>query len=285
LFGSLELGILSPHLDGRRVAPANFLTTVPGTLLGINGGGLDTLGSPRIVLGYRLDDAWGEFTLTYRAAADDHQTVLVHGDPILMALVQQNNNTDVTIRPADPGTVGSTSLTTRFDLHTLDLAYGRHETVLSLPWDLRWQAGGRLATFFTDDRSQGPLSFLQSANHYAGAGPLVGLGLSHFLTSPSGRFGGALYASATGSVLFGDSQLTFRESLMPGFAQVDRQRHGQVVPTLEVEVGISTWVSARPGRRFVIGYRYERWWDVGTVGASRLDLGLPELFLRWELNF
>ncbi|MBI1918668.1 MAG: hypothetical protein HYS12_28575 [Planctomycetes bacterium] len=284
-FGALEGEILWPHLEGRRLAPASFLSTVPAGFLDINVGGLDGIGAVRGALGYRLDGGWGEFTLTYRGGGGDHQTLLVHGDPVLAALLQQNNDSNVTVRPADPGSTASTSLTTRIDLSTFDLGYGRHETVLGPLWDLRWQAGGRLATFFTDDRRQGPDTFLQAANHYIGSGPFLGVGLTRFLTSPGGGCIGSLYTRAGGGVLFGQDQLTFRETVAGEASRVDREGHGQAVPMLEVEAGISGWSSEHPERRLQLGYRYERWWGVGSVGDSRLDLTLHGLFLRWERNF
>jgi len=110
------------------------------------------------------------------------------------------------------------------------------------------------------------------------------VGLARFLTSANGGYCGVLYTRASG-VLFGDGQLTFREAEAGEATRVERERHGQTVPTLEVEVGISGWSSEHPGLRLQLGYRYERWWSVGGVGDSRLDLTLHGLFLRWERSY
>jgi hypothetical protein len=285
LFGAVEGEVLWPRLEGHRTVPAGFLAPVPAGFADINAGGLDSIASGRAVLGYRLTGGWGEFTLTGRGAAGDHQTVLLHGDPVLAALLQQRNDSNVTIRLADPGSTGSSWLTTRLDLSSFDFGYGRHEAFFGPLWDLRWQVGGRFVTFFTDDRRQGPDSFLQAANHYDGSGPLLGVGLTRFLTAPNGGFCGTLYTHAEGSVLFGQSQQSFRE-IGPGeVSLVDREQHGQTVPTMELEIGVSGWSSEHPERRLLLGYRFERWWSIGNVGDSRLDLNLHSLFLRFQWNF
>src|SRR5262245_16555442 len=91
-FGAVEGEVLWPQLEGRRVAPARLFATTPAGLSDFDVGGLDSIGAGRGVIGYRLDNGWGEFTLSCRGAGGDHQTLLVHGDPVLAALLQQKDD-------------------------------------------------------------------------------------------------------------------------------------------------------------------------------------------------
>ena len=283
-FGALEAGGVSPTLEGRRVAPGSFLTT-PTPFPAINAGGLQSTLAVRGALGYRLDGGWGEFTLAFFGTADKHQTVFVHSDPVLASLLQKLDDANVTVQTAGPGPTGSTSLTTRLELETFDFGYGRHETVLGPLWDLRWQAGGRLATFFTDDQRQGPDTFFQAANHFVGSGPLVGANLTRFLISPEGNYTGSLYTHVGGGVLFGESQLTFHEAIAGQENRVGRDRQWRSVPMVEAELGICFGPVNHPEQRMLFCYRYERWWGIGAVGSSRMDLTLQGLFVRWEIKF
>ncbi len=281
---AFEVGGLTPHLHGVRPAPPGLLTAAPAAIPGFNVGGLDSVGSGRFTLGRRFD-GWGEVTFSARFAGGEHKTLLVQGDPAVAELLRRKeDDDDITIRPAPPGAPGSSLLTTRFDLGSFDLGVGRHEDFLGPLWDLRWQAGGRAGYLFTDDRHRLLDTQVQAASHFAGVGPALDLGMARVLGTPGPGVNLAAFARAGGSVLFGQSQVTFREDVA-GLTREGREGQSRAVPTAEVEAGLGFWRGERPGSRVMVGYRYERWWGVGTAGGSRLDLTMHGLFLRLEANF
>src|SRR5262249_35441840 len=153
--------------------PGRLTAPVPG----FDVGGLDNVLAGRFTLGYRPDGGWPEVAFTARVASGEHQTLLVP-DPVLAELLRRKDGSDVAVRAAPPGATGSSSFTTRFDLSTFDLGFGRHEEFLGPLWDVRWQAGARAAFLFEDDRRLGPDGTAQVSNHFAGAGPVAFLGLS-----------------------------------------------------------------------------------------------------------
>jgi hypothetical protein len=224
---------------------------------------LDWVGSPRIEVGYRLPEGYGEFLASFRSMVSEGTAVLPAFDVL-----------------------GSGFLRSRLNTNVLDLDYRSRELTPLPCWDLRWQAGIRIAALYFDSRATGLFLEQRTSNNFVGAGPHGGVEVARTLPLP----GLALFGRLDGAVVVAGVEQDFEETQTFGPGVVlggaTHLRRTVVSPVLSFQTGVS-WTP--PGNahwlRFAFGYQFEHWWGIGDVGGSRADLTVQGLFFRGEFDF
>jgi hypothetical protein len=222
--------------------------------------------SPRIDAGYRFSQGFGEVLASYR-------------------FVEATGAG--TVAPFAPdGSAGA--LRSRLDLNVFDLDYGSREFSLGPGWDMKWFAGVRLASLFFDCQAVSDVLAQHEGNHFFGAGPHTGLELWHTFDDS----GLALFGRLDGGIVFGSIHQDFEQTtaaadggLSTGSSQPQAD---QQVTVLAVQVGLGWAPPEAPYLRFAGGYTFERWWNIGEVGAvgtSAAQLTVQGIFLRGEWRF
>jgi hypothetical protein len=223
-----------------------------------------TLGAtvaPRFDVGYRFAQGSGALLASYR-------------------FVETTGSADLSaLGPAG----GPGSLRSRFDLNVLDLDYASREFPFAMGpgWDMKWLAGARLASLYTDSQAAGAGVAQRVTDRFAGVGPHASAELWRFL----GDSGLALFGRVDFELLLGHVHQSFTETVGDSSGVTD-QGQVQVAPVLAVQGGLG-W--APPGNqhlRFALGYTFEDWWDVGfTADASRASATVQGVFLRGEWRY
>lgn len=251
----LEVGFVKPHFINRltgSVAVGPFVDTF--TMLNAP---LSWTVSPRIELGYRFGQGFGEFLIGYRA------------------LVSQGNATVIGF-----DALGNGSLRSRLNLNSLDLDYGQHETGLGPCWDVKWRVGVRLLSEYHDSNIIGGMAQQSASNHFLGAGPHASVEVWRDL----GYHRLALFGRLEGSAVIGQIGQQFGESFhLPGFniGGVNRVSKTQGAPEVNFEAGVAWMPWEHCGLRFEVGYQIEGWWYLASTDTgSRGDLGVQGVFLR-----
>ncbi len=260
-FGALEIGILAPQFHNGLVAPV----TVAGNThaVSVPGAGLDWTGSPRIAVGYRLDNGAGAFTAAFRSLVSQGSSTLPNYDPL-----------------------GDGFVHSRLNANIVDLDYSVTPFEVAPFWILSWSVGARIATAYYDSRVTGLAVQQQVSNNYVSGGPHVGIEIARQLEVMPGL---ALFGRLEGAVLFGEIGHNFGETqTLPDGAVVGgatRLERGQTVPVLSFLTGVS-YAPPVQGRwlRFSFGYQFEQWWSLGNLNSSHGDLTFQGLFFRGEFN-
>jgi hypothetical protein len=259
---ALELGMVQPHLNYQLSAPV----TVGGITRTVNvpTARLDWTGSPRLDLGYRFPDAFGAVVASYRNITSDGGG---------------------SVSRFDGG--GDATLLTRLNLNVLDLDYHGANLRLGELWDLDWQAGVRLAIIYVDTRATGRIFDDHTSDHFVGAGPHAGLGISRAFAFAPGlsAFGHLEAAGVIGST----SEHFESTERFAGGASVygdNRIEGGRTVPELDFQVGLAySPPQGDPWVRFAAGYEVEQWWGLGNIGGNRLDINIQGVFFRGEFHY
>ncbi|MBY0523385.1 MAG: hypothetical protein K2R98_08295 [Gemmataceae bacterium] len=259
-YAAFELGILKPHVKFALQAPVD-VPVFGRDVVHLPYPALDWTGSPRIELGYRFPEAFGELLLTYRSLNSEGTGTLVNFDGF-----------------------GPGILTSRLDLHSVDLDYAQREFGLGPSWDMKWRIGVRLASVYFDSKAGGLVGEQRATNHFLGAGPQAGLGLTREL----GMGGFSAFGRFEAAALFGRIGQGFEETFAfsnAAFGGATRVSETQVVPVAQAELGLS-WVPMKKAPlRFACGYQYEAWWLAGRTSDSRADLWMQGVFLRVEWKY
>jgi hypothetical protein len=241
---------------------------------------LDTAVAPRFEVGYRIPNNWGSVSFGYGFLASQ-------GSGQLTTPAE-----DVVQLPADQagGLV----------YNIFDLTYNSREYSLDPLCNMRWGVGGRLLYFYFDSRVQflnpgtDPGSFLaQSETSYErGYGFWAYLDLERQI----GCSGLSIFGRVEGSDFYARIGQTYAETVAgnPGQAlEVFRIRYtGAAGPSILREVvGISYTMPQWNHSRFLLGYQYEQFFQIGrltsTAGVpdTRGSLDAHGFFFRAELNF
>jgi hypothetical protein len=295
VFFNVESSVVWPHLSnelvGGRVtlaqtsgAPINNSVGLPpgdgvpitGDVIKFPGNPLDATVSPRFELGYRFPDGFGELKLSYRFLGSSGSDTLTLGE------------------------LGPAFQKGRIDIHFIDLDFGTRQYSLGRDWTMRTAVGLRTAAVFFDSQvtfqnptaitstpfGTGPFTrFNQTeavGNWYIGAHAVLEVGRRLWVPELS------LFGRLEGSGLYGRTHQTFKETFAeaPGFTETS-VRGNVGTPLLATQVGLSWEVPNWNQCRFMIGYQYEVWWQIGRGNddqsfGSFNDQGL---FLRAQFNF
>jgi hypothetical protein len=262
-FGALELNLLVPHIKNRLQAELQVDGFEPN-LVHLPTAQLEWTGSPRLELGYRFCDDWGEFLAVYRFLVTD-------GGEILRGFDLDGSD----------GVLKS-----RLSINAIDFDYRSRQYNLDRHWDLNWRLGARLATTFFDSRAEAFFLEQRTSDHFIGAGPHAGLDFWRSFDWP----GLGLFARVEGATLVG--------RVSQGFEEVVTDENGnstgtaahisttRAVPIVEAEIGLG-WNTCwrHHTSRLAIGYEFERWWSVGDAAASKADITAQGVFFRAEFGF
>ena len=237
--------------------------------------------TPRIELGYRLPDGFGEFRISYRSIATTGADTI---------LVQPPQSTD---------TLGPASQRGRLNINVIDLDFGMRQFALGPNWEMRFAIGGRLATAFLDSQVDYLAPVTVTGTPF-GTGPFTRLTQSSALNNQYigphdvqelGRKLGVPGLTAFGRVdaagLYGNVNQTFKETFVqpPGVSQ-HTAHNGVGTPWAAFQVGLS-YAPASHRSRFLVGYQYEQWWQFAR-GDNDLSFGSLRgqgIFLRFEKTF
>jgi hypothetical protein len=282
-----QLSSQPPSTQG--VAPTSAIGLPPGAGLPITGdivrfpgNPLNATVSPRFELGYRFQNGFGEVRLSYRFVDT------------------RGSDTVLVAPPVANDSLGLAAQTGRLALNIVDLDYGTREFSLGPNWELRTAVGVRYATAFLDSQvvflnpvtvtgapfGTGPFTRLSQSealsNQYAGVHAI--LEVDRKLPLPGLGF----FGRVEGAGMWGRAQQTFRETFVeaPGSTELRVTNHPGT-PWLNSQVGFSYDVPRWNHSRFLIGYQFEEWWQLGR-GDNDLSFGrlnIQGLFLRAELNF
>jgi hypothetical protein len=261
-YGSLELQLLFPQLHGTLGGSVPVMGATDS--FSITNPRLDSTGSPRVEIGYRLGDGWGAIAASYRSTVSSGGFTAPNWDVL------------------GPGFVS-----TRLNINVVDLDYVSPAYNFMPFWDFAWRAGLRGAAVYYDDQVSGGFVDVHASNNFIGGGVHGTLEVARTLDLIPGL---ALTSKLDGGVVIGqvsqsfDERLTFADGTLEGGAS--RMNTTQAVPMVTYQFGLSYtppgWVN---WARFGFGYQFEYWWDVGTGGASRGDYFSNGLYFRGEFNF
>ena len=266
-FVNVDLAVLAPHLRNQlRIAVP---TPVGGGFdtVSFPGNPLDVTVSPRFEFGYRLPDGWGALEAHYRFLA--------------------TRGVDRADAPDETFAVGGV-----FDANILDVGYASQEFSLGPHWDMRWEVGVRFANIYFNSHARsaaagpmpGDVLEQDETNRVYGIGGYAGVEVGYRLPWPGwtvfGRFEGAELVSRlrqTGTeVVLGAAGPVGSSASQDGFPGIGM---------LMERVGLSYEPPGWNHGRFLIGYQYETWFQVGRIEPSNGQFDAQGLFLRAEFNY
>lgn len=249
---------------------------ITGDVIGFPGNRLDATATPRLELGYRFPNGFGELRLGYRFLEASGSDTLVVGD------------------------LGPAAQKGSLDVQFVDLDYGTREFSLGPDWQIRTAVGLRYAHAFFDSQvnfleritvtsspfGTGPFTRLSQFeavdNWYIGAHAV--LELAYQLWAPQLW----LFGRVEGSGMYGRVHQTFSETFVeaPHFTRISVD-NGVGTPLLATQTGLAWEVPNWSHCRFMVGYQFEMWWQLGR-GDNDLSFGTlydQGVFLRAEFNF
>jgi hypothetical protein len=236
--------------------------------------------APRFEVGYRIPDNWGSVSFGYGFLASQGRDQLT--TPVENVVQLPANQAGGLV------------------YNLFDLTYSSREYSLDPLCNMRWGIGGRLLYFYFDSRVEflhpgADLgSFLaQSETSYERS---YGFWAYLDLERQIGCSGLSVFGRVEGSDFYARSGQTYAETVAgnPGQSpEVFRIRYtGAVGPSILREVvGFSYTVPQWHHSRFLLGYQYEQFFQIGrltsTAGVpdTRGSLDAHGLFLRAEFNF
>jgi hypothetical protein len=248
---------------------------ITGSVIRFTGPHFDPTVSPRIELGYRFPDGFGEVRVAYRFLGS------IGSDTVTV------------------GELGPAAQHGTLDIHFVDLDYGTQEFSLGPDWEMRWAVGLRYADVYYSSQ----VGFLNPV-------PLVGdFGTAAFtrLTQTeiiNSRYFGAhgvfelgrklwvrnltLFGRVEGTGVYGRVNQRFQETFVeaPGSTQTSVS-NGSACPIVAGQMGLSWDIPNWNHSRVLLGYQYEAWWRIGR-GNNDLSFGTltdQGVFLRAEINF
>jgi hypothetical protein len=265
----VEVDVTLPHVS----SGIHDTVTLGGVTsrVAIGSARLDWTGSPRVELGYRLPDGFGEFDVAYRFLGA-RGTGTIEG----------------------PGSApdGPASLTSRLDIQVADLDYASNELSICCWW-LKWRLGLRGADIFFDSRADEDPAVAAGGsgiferrltNNYWGIGPHAGLDFERRLSDT----GLALVGRLDGAILLGRLEQGFFEvSTTPGLSAQTIRSNPQAVPTANVSLGLAWRPPSCQALRLFVGYQGEGWWSAGKFADSGSDAQIFDqgVLLRVDFNY
>jgi hypothetical protein len=251
-FVDVEVGLMLPHVSNE----IHDTVTVNGVTSRVQlpGATLDWAAAPRVELGYRLPDGFGEFALAYRFLGS--QSSGTASGPFAA--------------PDAPG-----SLLVRADIQTADLDYASNELSIC-SWWMKWRFGLRGADVYFDSQVDESVTAAaagsgvferKDTNNFWGIGPHTALEIERRLT----QSGLMVIGRLDGSILLGRASEGFFETsttrggggeFLTGQSLVS---NGTAAPQIEGNIGLGWRPPSCPTLRVFAGYEYEHWWAIAHV--------------------
>ncbi|HEV8000343.1 MAG TPA: Lpg1974 family pore-forming outer membrane protein [Planctomycetaceae bacterium] len=232
---------------------------------------LDWTAAPRVEVGYRLPDGFGEFDIAYRFLGSDG-TGTVSG-PFAA--------------PDGPATLRS-----RLDIQMADLDYSSNEISICAWW-MKWHFGLRGADVYFDSRAdENPAVAAAGSgvferrmtNNFWGIGPHLALDLERRI----GNSGITVVGRIDGAILLGGLHQGFFEvSTTPGVSAQTIQSNPDAVPMLDWSLGLAWRPPSCQALRVFLGYQGEAWFDVGHFAGAGTDAQIDSegVLLRADFNY
>jgi len=260
-YGLFEISVLFPNISGTLRGPVT-VTGMPATTVSLGSAGLESIGSPRLEVGYRFGDNMGAAAVAYRSivskGGENASSFSEFGNPFLSSLI---------------------------NINVVDIDYVSPASNVAPFWNFSWRAGIRTAGVYYQNQLIGALGQQEATSNFLGAGPHAELELGRALDAVPGL---AALAKLDGAVLVGNTSQSFSETLQsnPAVGGASVSNHTEAVPTLTFDIGLSY---TPPGNfnwaRFGFGYQFEYWWDIGKSGSSSGNLLINGIYFRGEFNF
>jgi hypothetical protein len=266
---NVETNVVFPHLRNQVIVPVTVSPTQTDTLQ-FPGNRLDPTISPRVEGGYRFPDGWGGLQLAY--SFED----------------TSGSNSGF----SDPGPLAQHG---RLTVNIVEFDYVSREFSLGPHWEMRWGIGAQAMSFFFD-----------SAVTFLNPGTAPGTVLSQTVASSTVPYGGhalldlSWRAPVPGLAVVGRLKIadSFGRIRQTGTEQLEGPAGGGTVVLFRSTTATSVTVASGsamfglsytvPGwnqSRFLLGYQYEVFFDIGRLNNGRGQLDNQALFLRAELNF
>jgi hypothetical protein len=214
---------------------------------------------PRVELGYRLGQAYGEFLISYRGLNSSGSGTLP--------------NFDAAGNPA--------ALKSRLSLNVIDFDYASREHSLGPLWDMKWRAGIRVANVYFDSSAGTDLVSQHETNNFWGAGPHFALDLKRRLGDTGFSVGGQV----DGGGVLGKIKQSYTEVDAGIGSGSIRVNQNEPAPVLTIRLGLDWSPPELPNLRLSTGYLFERWWTVGETGGRQGEVTLQGVFLRGEWRY
>jgi Legionella pneumophila major outer membrane protein precursor len=261
-YGLFEISVLFPNVSGTLSGPVT-VTGMPPTTVSLGSANLDTVGSPRVEVGYRLSDGIGAVAVAYRS------------------IVSKGGE-----NAPEFGQFGNPFLSSLLNVNVVDIDYVSPAYNVMPCWNFSWRGGIRVAAVYDQNQLVGTLGQQEAASNFVGAGPHAELEIGRSLPVP-GLVGLAALAKLDGAVLVGNTSQSFSESLQnnPTVGGASVFNRTTTVPVLTFDIGVSYAPLDCNWARFGLGYQFEYWWDIGKGGGSTGNLMTNGIYFRGEFNF
>jgi hypothetical protein len=201
--------------------------------------GLDNSYGFRTEVGYRFAEEEGLVALSYRVLNAEGNGVVDQGGLSLQTK-------------------------TRVATNMFDLDFGVTPYEVAARTTVSWRIGGRLASIYFDSRGVNGNYVQQGSNNYLGSGVH---GLFEVEQRISFVEGLSIFGRADGAFMIGETQQRYRTELGSSVALLtDREQRN--VPMVNAQVGLNYRVPSLPGMSFSLGYTYEQWFRVGSLGLA-----------------
>jgi hypothetical protein len=262
LYGILEIQLLYPQLHGWLNGSVGVLGGTDSVSL--RSACLETTGSPKFEVGWRLTEGMGAVAVSYRSIVSEGHANVLNWDAL-----------------------GSGFETSRLNVNVVDLDYVSPAYNFAPYWDLSWRGGLRFAAAYFDHEVDGAFAEQRASSNFLGAGPHAAIEVGRAFERCPGL---GVTSKLDFAVLIGDVSQHFDETLNFGDSGlVGGAGHAsttQVVPVLTYSIGL-TYTPPRCAQwaRFGLGYQFEYWWDVGTAGQSHGDMSTNGVYFRGEFNY
>jgi hypothetical protein len=237
-----------------------------GSLLGVNpisvqSAPLDWTAMPKVTLGYRLPEGYGELSASYRF-------LLTQGDGSI---------------PSSNGANASSRLLQQ----VLDLDYALSDLFPNdlwlVPRQIRVSGGVRVASInYKTSASGGSIEGQSAQNTFYGAGPRFGLESLY----PIGSSQWTLFGKFDGAGVIGSDRQTFSQTTGGVTTTASSSLSTIATPVLGLRAGVHWFPDWGSGNfKLSAGYQWERWYNLGTDSSSFNELTIQGPFLRGEVAF
>lgn len=244
--------------------------------------------SPRIEIGYRFPDNWGTCQFGYTSIASQGRDIVFTG------VQPQDSNTSDSFQ----GYAGQEG---RLDLNMMDLSYVSQDFIMGPQWNFRAGAGARYLASYLDSRIQflapaaGPGAILaqSESNRNSAGGVWAFLDVEHELFGIPGLY---FFGRGEASQLYCRIRQNYAEEIVnaagAGTQLIQVQNASGIgLPILRGVVGLSYTVPQWNYMRFMIGYQYGSFFQLGRLTSTnevtdtRGQLDIQGLLLRAEIHF
>jgi hypothetical protein len=266
-FTSVDVTFTVPHVMNKLTN--SLQSNGFNEIVNLPSAGLNWTAYPRVEVGYRLPEGFGEFALAYRGLATEGNTTI-------------------------PGFDGPAALHSKLALNSADFDYASLEFSLLPSIAMKWRVGARFSSIYFDSGDiQSPqlasagsgVLGQQESNYYWGIGVHAGLELAW-----NTHWHGLLVVGSTDLAdSFGRIRQQYSEQVVtPSPAlQATSISSSQDAPSAIGRAGLAWRPPELPELRIFAGYQYEYWWNVGRISliTARGELWDQGVVLQAQYDF